>query len=60
MNKPYLQHLRSRKDLKTTYEAVRAGFVALALEKNRQATPYVEEARSAKFPPLEAPPAPLP
>ena len=48
MNKPYLQHLRSRKDLKTTYEAVRAGFVALALEKNRQATPYVEEARALK------------
>ncbi|MBM4056534.1 MAG: restriction endonuclease [Planctomycetes bacterium] len=48
MNKPNLPHLKSSKDLETTYEAVRAGFVALALEKNRQATPYVEEARALK------------
>ncbi|MBA4396718.1 MAG: type II restriction endonuclease, partial [Syntrophus sp. (in: bacteria)] len=39
MAKPYLQHLKSGKSLETTYEAVRAGFVALALEKNRRATP---------------------
>jgi hypothetical protein len=45
---PYLLHLRSSKDLETTYEAVRAGFVSLALEKNRRATPYVEEARALK------------
>jgi hypothetical protein len=49
MNKPYRQHLKSSKDLETTYEAVRAGFVALALEKNRQATPYIEEARALKI-----------
>jgi hypothetical protein len=49
MNRPYLQHLKSGKDLVTTYEAVRAGFVSLALEKNRQATPYVEEARALKI-----------
>jgi hypothetical protein len=49
MNKPYLQHLKSGKDLETTYEAIRAGFVALALEKNRQATPYVEEARALQI-----------
>jgi len=48
MNKSYLQHLRSSIDLETTYEAVRAGFVLLALEKNRQSTPYVEEARALK------------
>jgi type II restriction enzyme len=48
MTKPYLQHLTSSKDLETTYEAIRAGFVALSLEKNRQATPYVEEARALK------------
>lgn len=48
MTKPYLQHLKSSKDLETTYEAIRAGFVSLALEKNRQATPYVEEARALK------------
>jgi len=48
VNKPYLQHLKSSKDLETTYEAIRAGFVSLALEKNRQATPYIEEARALK------------
>ena len=48
MPKPHLQHLRSSADLETTYEAVRAGFVALALEKNRRATPYIEEARVLK------------
>jgi hypothetical protein len=32
--RPYLQHLTSSEDLVTTYEAKRAGFVALALEKS--------------------------
>lgn len=35
-------------DLVTTYQETRAGFVALALEKNRIATPFVEQARSLK------------
>ncbi len=48
MPKPYLQHLKSGKDLETTYEAVRAGFVALALEKNRRATPFVAQARALR------------
>jgi len=43
---PYRNHLHSSDDLVTTYEATRAGFVALALEKNRRATPYVAEARA--------------
>jgi len=43
---PYRQHLTSSDDLVTTYEEIRAGFVALALERNRRATPMVEEARS--------------
>ncbi|WP_410246444.1 AvaI/BsoBI family type II restriction endonuclease, partial [Arthrospira sp. PCC 8006] len=30
----------------TTYEAVRAGFVALSLERNRRATPYIAEAQA--------------
>ena len=47
-NKPYLNHLKSSKDLVTPYEATRAGFVALALEKNRKATPFVVEARALK------------
>lgn len=45
--KPYL-HLKSYKDLETTYEETRAGFVALALERNRRSTPFIEEARSLK------------
>lgn len=48
MTKPYLQHLKSSKDLTTTYEAVRAGFIALALEKNRRASPFVAQARALK------------
>lgn len=46
LSRPYRNHLRSSNDLVTTYEATRAGFVALALEKNRRATPYVAEARA--------------
>jgi len=41
---PYRHHLQSSDDLVTTYQATRAGFVALALEKNRRATPYIAEA----------------
>ncbi|MBI2486718.1 MAG: restriction endonuclease [Deltaproteobacteria bacterium] len=46
--KPYLEHLTSSYDLVTTYEAIRAGFVALALEKNRRATPFIAQARALK------------
>ncbi len=45
---PYRQHLTSGDDLVTPYEATRAGFVALALEKNRRATPFIEQARALK------------
>jgi len=48
MSKPFLRHLKSSKGLETPYEAVRAGFVALALEKNRRATPFVAQARALK------------
>lgn len=48
MTKPYLQHLKSSKSLETTYEAIRAGFISLALEKNRRATPFVGQARALK------------
>jgi hypothetical protein len=43
---PYRRHLSSSADLETTYEATRAGFVALALEKNHRATPFIAEARA--------------
>lgn len=46
---PYHRHLRSADDLVTPYEQTRAGFVALALERNRRATPFVEEARALKI-----------
>lgn len=46
---PYRRHLKSANDLVTTYEEIRAGFVALALERNRRATPFVAEARALKI-----------
>ena len=45
---PFNNHLKSYKDLITPYEETRAGFIALALEKNRTATPFVEEAKALK------------
>lgn len=44
----FLAHLKSPEDLVTNYAAKRAGFVALALEKNRRATPFVAQARALK------------
>lgn len=41
----YRKHLKSSEDLVTPYETTRAGFVALALEKNRRAAPYLSQAR---------------
>lgn len=46
---PYKEHLNSKADLVTSYEDIRAGFVALALERNRRATPFVEQARVLKI-----------
>ena len=45
---PYQQHLEFYESLITPYEETRAGFIALALEKNRKATPFVEEAKALK------------
>jgi len=47
-NLSYQDHLISSQSLVTPYKQTRAGFVALALEKNRMATPYVEEAKVFK------------
>ncbi len=44
----FQNHLLSAKDLVTPYAEVRAGFIRLALEKNRQATPFIEEAKTLK------------
>jgi type II restriction enzyme len=46
MKKTFRQHLQSSSDLETTNEAYRAGFIALALERNHRATPFVERARA--------------
>lgn len=46
--RPHRKHLKSAEDLVTPYEAVRAGFVAMALEKNRQATPFIQQARALR------------
>ena len=43
---PHRNHLKSSNNLVTTYEATRAGFVSLALERNRRATKFVSEARA--------------
>jgi hypothetical protein len=43
--KSYRRHLKSAADLITLPQDTRAGFVALALERNRRATPYVTEGR---------------
>ena len=43
---PYKNQIKSSKDLVTSYEATRAGFIEIALEKNRKATPFVEEAKA--------------
>lgn len=50
----YRNHIRSSTDLVTSYEATRAGFVALALEKNRRATPYIAEARALRAAAIQA------
>lgn len=52
--KPYHRHLKTGDGLATPYEATRAGFVALALERNRRATPFIGLARALKTAASEA------
>ncbi len=47
--KSFRDHLSKSSDLVTTYNETRAGFIAAALEKNRHASPYVEEARTLQM-----------
>lgn len=44
----YKKHIKSAQDLVTTYNETRSGFISIALEKNKQAKPYIEEARVLK------------
>jgi hypothetical protein len=46
---PFNNHLKSYENLITPYEETRAGFISLALEKNRKATPFVNEAKALKI-----------
>jgi len=43
------QHLRLYQDLITPYDQIRSGFISLALEKNKKATPFIEEAKALKL-----------
>lgn len=45
---PFNNYLKSYRNLITPYEETRAGFISLALEKNRKATPFIEEAKALK------------
>lgn len=45
---PYKTHLSSKTDLITSHAETRSGFLLLALEKNRQATPFIDQARALK------------
>ncbi len=45
---PHNNHLDSYESLITPYEETRAGFISLALEKNKKATPFIEEAKALK------------
>jgi hypothetical protein len=40
--------INKSKDIETSYEATRAGFLEIALRKNREALPYIDEARAVK------------
>jgi len=45
---PYQVHLSNKADLITSHVETRSGFLELALEKNRQATPFITQARALK------------
>jgi type II restriction enzyme len=42
------KHIKNSKDLETTYAATRSGFLEIALRKNREALPYIDEAKALK------------
>uniref|UniRef100_UPI004027B95B AvaI/BsoBI family type II restriction endonuclease n=1 Tax=Prevotella sp. TaxID=59823 RepID=UPI004027B95B len=45
----YNNCIRCAQDLITTHEQTRAGFIEAALEKNRKALPYIEDAKTLKL-----------
>lgn len=48
VGRPYQTHLKTEANLITTYAETRSGFLSLAQEKNRQATPFITQARALK------------
>lgn len=44
----YRHHLSTSSDLITSQEEIRTGFISLALEKSRLATPIIEQARAIR------------
>ncbi|MDJ0679390.1 MAG: AvaI/BsoBI family type II restriction endonuclease [Xenococcaceae cyanobacterium MO_167.B52] len=44
----YQQHIESYESLITPRHKIRSGFIELALEKNKQATPFIEEAKALR------------
>jgi type II restriction enzyme len=42
------RHITSPQDLETTHAAKRAGFLEIALRKNKEALPYIDEAKALK------------
>jgi hypothetical protein len=40
--------IKTSKDLETSYQAKRSGFLEIALRKNREALPYIDEAKALK------------
>lgn len=46
--KPYHDHLSSSQDLITSYNATRAGFLEMALERNKKANPIINQAKALK------------
>jgi len=45
----HLAHVKKPEDLVTSYTETRAGFISIALEKNRRATSFIEEARTLQY-----------
>jgi hypothetical protein len=45
----HAKHITKYEDLITTYEETRSGFIDMALEKNRHATPFVAAARALQY-----------
>ncbi|MCE3231102.1 MAG: Type site-specific deoxyribonuclease [Alphaproteobacteria bacterium] len=48
LQRSFRDHVANAQSLITSYEETRAGFISIALERNKKATPYIAEARSLK------------